>query len=404
MSSYYSEYYPQNIMHDKRVFRGSTNAAMVLPAGNYPDTLFDNRKERAKAKAQARAAAAEEFFTRDVRTPEPLQGRQNIDIQTDQFVEELTDKAPCYEIGCQTEIKIERPQTPRYMPKKTGVDKSTLVEDNELFLFEDEVEPILSVLCGKILEQARMEVLEEEELNTMKEQQDYYKRMLTAEVNDIARMEATEKKRLEEFQKNKLNMREKKRNKQQAHRKVVARTMSKNYMAGLRENVFRNLASVGFYTNSFKIEVLDNDVVPWLHERAFQFVQDLEVQESLAAVLAKDHVLDQEAVHKETVAQEAERKKKVKEQEAEALAKKLQEKAERRARKEAKKRKEAEAALRAEIDTNFIKTGVSASPIVEQEVSNIDGNGEQKAIVGALGGVLGQLIITLSILEKNYNR
>jgi len=75
-----SEYYPQNIMYDKRVFRGRTNAAMVLPAGNYPDTLFDNRKERAKAKAQARAAAAEEFFTRDVRTPEPLQGRQNIDI------------------------------------------------------------------------------------------------------------------------------------------------------------------------------------------------------------------------------------------------------------------------------------------------------------------------------------
>jgi hypothetical protein len=31
------EYYPQNIMHDKRVFRGSTNAAMVIPAGTYPD-------------------------------------------------------------------------------------------------------------------------------------------------------------------------------------------------------------------------------------------------------------------------------------------------------------------------------------------------------------------------------
>jgi len=47
----------------------------AVPAGSYPDQLFDNRKERAKAKAQARAAAAEEFFTRDVRTPEPLQGR-----------------------------------------------------------------------------------------------------------------------------------------------------------------------------------------------------------------------------------------------------------------------------------------------------------------------------------------
>ena len=67
-------------MYDKRVFRGSTNAAMIIPNNNYQDQIFDNRKERAKAKAQARAAAAEEFFTRDVRTPEPLQGRQNIDI------------------------------------------------------------------------------------------------------------------------------------------------------------------------------------------------------------------------------------------------------------------------------------------------------------------------------------
>jgi hypothetical protein len=36
----YREYFPQNIMHDKRVVRGSTHAAMVIPAGTYPDTLF----------------------------------------------------------------------------------------------------------------------------------------------------------------------------------------------------------------------------------------------------------------------------------------------------------------------------------------------------------------------------
>ena len=34
------EYIPQNIMYDKRVARGSTHAAMVIPAGSYPDTLF----------------------------------------------------------------------------------------------------------------------------------------------------------------------------------------------------------------------------------------------------------------------------------------------------------------------------------------------------------------------------
>lgn len=48
--------------------------------------------------------------------------------------------------------------------------------------------------------------------------------------------------------------------------------MAKSYMSGLRENVQRNLANVGFYTNSFKIDVLDNDVVPWLYEQTFEFV------------------------------------------------------------------------------------------------------------------------------------
>lgn len=53
------------------------------------------------------------------------------------------------------------------MPKIMGVSKKTLTEDNEIFLFDDEVEPILNVLCGKTLEISRMEVLQEEELKEM---------------------------------------------------------------------------------------------------------------------------------------------------------------------------------------------------------------------------------------------
>ena len=75
-------YYPQNIMYDKRVFRGSTNAAMVIPAGTYPDQLFQANKRQFDPKRleQQRAKAAEEFFTRDVKTPEAPPGKQNIDI------------------------------------------------------------------------------------------------------------------------------------------------------------------------------------------------------------------------------------------------------------------------------------------------------------------------------------
>ena len=77
-------------MYDRRVVRGSTHAAMVIPAGTYPDNLFGNttgksKKSPGKSKRtnQTGGGPSEEFFQRDVRTPEPLAGRQNIDIQTD---------------------------------------------------------------------------------------------------------------------------------------------------------------------------------------------------------------------------------------------------------------------------------------------------------------------------------
>jgi hypothetical protein len=39
----FSEYYPQNIMHDRRVARGSTYAAMVIPAGTNPEAMMSKQ-------------------------------------------------------------------------------------------------------------------------------------------------------------------------------------------------------------------------------------------------------------------------------------------------------------------------------------------------------------------------
>jgi len=144
--------------------------------------------------------------------------------------------------------------------------------------------------------------------------------MTAAEVADNIRMETAETKRLADFEKQKNNMREKKKNKQLAHRKVVARTVSKDYLGRLRENVFKRLTDVGFYTDSFKVEVLDNDVVPWLHTRCFEFIQDLEVQESVPTAMAKTHLLSEEEEHMATVKAETERKKQVKEEKERQLA------------------------------------------------------------------------------------
>ena len=67
---------------------------------------------------------------------------------------------------------MDRPPVPLFQPKMPAKEncKSTQIfdADVDLFDFDAEVEPMLNVLCLKTLEQARMEVLEEEELTIMK--------------------------------------------------------------------------------------------------------------------------------------------------------------------------------------------------------------------------------------------
>lgn len=60
-------------------------------------------------------------------------GREHIEIQTDQFVEEFTDKAPHYEIGVQSEFVIKEPPPVFLMPVKKGSDFCAQIEDGDLF-------------------------------------------------------------------------------------------------------------------------------------------------------------------------------------------------------------------------------------------------------------------------------
>ncbi len=75
-----------------------------------------------------------------------------------------------------------------------------MVEDNELLLFKDEVEPLLSVLCGKTLECERMKVLEEEELADLKRKQAQPNNLNKLEHADVQRMEEEEAYRLKNLE------------------------------------------------------------------------------------------------------------------------------------------------------------------------------------------------------------
>lgn len=64
-------------------------------------------------------------------------------------------------------------------------------------------------------------------------------------------MEQSEMRKKQEYERIKQTEREKKKNKILAHKKIVSRSIAKQYNAGVRDHVYRHLTDVGIFVNKF---------------------------------------------------------------------------------------------------------------------------------------------------------
>ena len=60
-------------------------------------------------------------------------------LQTESYLEELTDTVPEADMQTQTDAFLDRPATPMFVPAKMGVDATTQIEAGDLFDFDFEV-------------------------------------------------------------------------------------------------------------------------------------------------------------------------------------------------------------------------------------------------------------------------
>eukprot|EP01083_Nonionella_stella_P013075 36894_1 len=181
---------PQNIMFDRRVIRGSTYSAHHVQEEL---TMGQSTYKKHKQKRQKRDA-----FDRDTSTPEPVEGRQHMEVQTLNYLEEITERPAERSVESQTDALKDRPISPMFMPKLSGPSKATQIEAGDLFDFDEEVKPILEVLIGKTLDQALMEVLEEEELAEIHRHQELFEQSRNASLAECQRLEGEERRRFEE--------------------------------------------------------------------------------------------------------------------------------------------------------------------------------------------------------------
>jgi hypothetical protein len=104
-----------------------------------------------------------------------------------------------FETEVQTDKYIDIPQKVLPWPEQKGISVSTQIEDGDLFSFDREVEPLLNVLLSKTLEQARMEVLEEEEIRELKRMQRHYEEIRNRELSEVEALEDAENRKKQEI-------------------------------------------------------------------------------------------------------------------------------------------------------------------------------------------------------------
>ena len=134
----------------------------------------------------------------EIEVPKAPNGRKNLGVNTSPVASFVRPKPLTFEMGVQIDRYMDRAQIPLFWPEKTGIDVGTEILDGELFNFDEEVEPILNVLMSKIIEQSRMEVLEEEEIKEMKRKQREFEELRNRELCEVQKLEDKEARELAE--------------------------------------------------------------------------------------------------------------------------------------------------------------------------------------------------------------
>nr|XP_029735507.1 radial spoke head protein 3 homolog A isoform X1 [Aedes albopictus] len=203
----------QNVMHDRRVVRGSNftsgnvhtdDESLRISAHYYLFPRATNRPYgdgdglQKEAEARRRQMVRKKHVARNQRgiigTPPAVRGRKHENVQTEKYLEEIFIRPPEIDAGCQTDLFLHRPPSPPYVPQKMGHDVGTEILEGELFDFDAEVQPIIEVLVGRTIEQALIEVLHEEEIAEMKRQQQQIMAIREAELAELRRLELEDRK------------------------------------------------------------------------------------------------------------------------------------------------------------------------------------------------------------------
>lgn len=238
-----------NLMQDPRVFRGNTFTAQVMTNAVKQEKLFS------KTDKSMMGRKPRKFKGKRGSSPPPVDGRVHMEIQTENFLEELTDRPIEIDATTQTLATLDRPASPLFVPTKIGKDAETQILTGDLFDFDIEVEPLLELLIGKTIHISMLELMQEEEISAIRKQQEEFESIRNIELAEVQRLESEARRKAEEKQRRIEQEKKRLLDRRELEEKVAARAFSRQYLGDLHSDVFDTLENEGYFFDPVRREV-----------------------------------------------------------------------------------------------------------------------------------------------------
>ena len=356
----------------------------------------NNKKKAKKKEINSYISNKDKLFI-----PKPERVHQGINIFRNLIEEEK--KIVMVDLGIQSdEIEYDEIENEKkFLPQKLGKDEATQIMDGDLFDFDKDVQPLLTVVVGKTLEQSMLELEQEQEIENLKQAKLMYSKKRNDDSKRIKNLEEKKKKKKYNNDAKKEIRKQTRETRKKTQKQLISRFISKTYLRDLVKNSYQDLiyrcqfrdysnATVKDKTNfiivsgSKKLHTAFTNMNSFIKDSISNKLKAIE-NSHIKAVDDRHKFLDKIAKQREIIRQ--------REEEARIRAEKA--KIERRKLRRIER-------IQKETKTGIIDNGVSKGDAFSEETTEI-GNFEKndEPYIGIYGSFFGIFIATLAIVQKD---
>ena len=356
----------------------------------------NNKKKAKKKEINSYISNKDKLFI-----PKPERVHQGINIFRNLIEEEK--KIVMVDLGIQSdEIEYDEIENEKkFLPQKLGKDEATQIMDGDLFDFDKDVQPLLTVVVGKTLEQSMLELEQEQEIENLKQDKLMYSKKRNDDSKRIKNLEEKEIQKKYNNDAKKEIRKQTRETRKKTQKQLISRFISKTYLRDLVKNSYQDLiyrcqfrdysnATVKDKTNfiivsgSKKLHTVFTNMNSFIKDSISNKLKAIE-NSHIKAVDDRHKFLDKIAKQREIIRQ--------REEEARIRAEKA--KIERRKLRRIER-------IQKETKTGIIDNGVSKGDAFSEETTEI-GNFEKndEPYIGIYGSFFGIFIATLAIVQKD---